>query len=250
MMPLRTVRRDAPWQWLRAGWNDFRMAPGVCLAYGAIFVAIGALFVFGLVAVGMSSTIPVALSGFALVGPALAVGIYQVSRAFEKGEIPRFRVIISRFPQRIAQIGFLSILLGLLLMIWMRVAQILLVVLAPFAPLEPSAFLNFLFTDGSGLTLLAVGTVFGGVLATLSFAISVIAFPLLVDRDVDAITALATSFNAVLKQPFVMFTWAWLIAFIIGAGIAVFGVGLAVAFPWIALATWHAYRDFMPKEEG
>ena len=250
MMPLRTVRRDAPWQWLRAGWNDFRMAPGVCLVYGAIFVAIGALFVFGLVAVGMSSTIPVALSGFALVGPALAVGIYQVSRAFEKGEIPRFRVIISRFPQRIAQIGFLSILLGLLLMIWMRVAQILLVVLAPFAPLEPSAFLNFLFTDGSGLTLLAVGTVFGGVLATLSFAISVIAFPLLVDRDVDAITALATSFNAVLKQPFVMFTWAWLIAFIIGAGIAVFGVGLAIAFPWIALATWHAYRDFMPKEVG
>ncbi|WP_291844637.1 DUF2189 domain-containing protein [Maricaulis sp.] len=250
MMPLRTVRRDAPWQWLRAGWNDFRRAPGVCLAYGGIFVALGALVILGLVAVGMSSTIPVALSGFALVGPALAVGIYQVSRAFEKGETPRFRVIISRFPQRIAQIGFLSILLGLLLMIWMRVAQILLVVLAPFAPLEPGAFLNFLLTDGAGLTLLAVGTVFGGALATLSFAISVIAFPLLVDRDVDAITALATSFNAVLKQPFVMVTWAWLIAFIIGAGIAAFGIGLAVAFPWIALATWHAYRDFMPKDEA
>ena len=248
MMPLRTVRRDAPWQWLRAGWNDFRMASRVCLTYGAIFVALGGLIILGMMAVGASSTIPVALSGFALVGPALAVGIYQVSRAFEKGKTPRFRVIISRFPQRIAQIGFLSILLGLLLMMWMRVAQILLVVLAPFAPLEPNAFLNFLFTDGSGLTLLAVGTVFGGILATLAFAISAIAFPLLVDRDVDAITALATSFNAVLKQPFVMFTWAWLIAFVIGAGIAFFGIGLAIAFPWIALATWHAYRDFMPAD--
>ncbi|WP_339333455.1 DUF2189 domain-containing protein [uncultured Maricaulis sp.] len=246
MMTLNHVRRDAPWKWLRAGWQDFMRAPRVSLTYGGIFVLIGAIIILGLKATGLSSSIPVALSGFALIAPAFAVGIYQVSRALERGETPRFRVIISRFPDRISQIGFLSILLALLLLLWFRVAQILLVVLAPDSPLEATAFVNYLLTDSAGLTLLIVGTVFGAALATLAFAISALSFPLLVDRDIDAITALATSFKAVMTQPFVMLTWAWLIAFVMGAGSALFGIGIAVAFPWIALATWHAYRDFLP----
>jgi len=248
MMTLQQVRRDAPWQWLQAGWRDFVHAPVVCLTYGGIFVLLGFMITLGLAALGFAATIPVALGGFALVAPVFAVGIYQVSRAFERGETPRFRIIISRFPSRIAQIAFLSFLLALLLLVWMRVAQILHIIITPDSPREMGAFLNFLLTDSAGLTLLAIGSVFGAALATLAFAISAIAFPMMVDRDVDAITALATSFNAVKSQPFVMLTWAWLIAFIIGAGIAVVGVGLAVAFPWIALATWHAYRDFIPAE--
>jgi len=248
MMELQHVRRDAPWKWLRVGWQDFVKAPQVCLAYGAIFVLIGLAVSAGLTSIGLASAIPVALSGFALVGPAIAIGLYQVSRALERGETPRFRIVISRMPDRLSQIGFLSLLLLLLLLVWVRAAQFLLVLIAPFSPLDPGPFIDFLLSDGAGLTLLAVGTLVGGVLATLAFSISVLAFPLLVDRDVDAITALMTSLKAVASQPFVMLTWAWLIVFAIGAGIAAFGVGLAITFPWIALASWHAYRDFLPAD--
>ncbi|OLF78054.1 hypothetical protein AWH62_03410 [Maricaulis sp. W15] len=250
MITVKQVRRDAPWQWLRAGWQDFVRAPRVCLTYGAIFVVIGLVITLGLGLVGFSSAVPVALSGFALVAPAFAVGIYQVSHALERGETPRFLVIVSRIPSRISQIAFLSLLLLLLLLVWVRIAQVLLIVIAPYSPLEAGPFLNYLLTDAAGLTLLAIGTLVGAGLATLAFAISALAFPMLIDRDVDAITALTTSLKAVINQPFVMLTWAWLIAFFIGAGIAFFGIGLAVAFPWIALATWHAYRDFLPAEQA
>ena len=92
-----------------------------------------------------------------------------------------------------------------------------------------------------------IGTIVGGFLAAVAFAMSAISFPMLIDQDVDAVTAMVASFKAVFAQPFVMLTWAWLIAFMVVAGSVVFLVGLAVTFPWIALATWHAYRDFAPS---
>jgi len=246
MVELQHVRRDAPWAWLKAGWNDLMRAPRVTLGYGLAFVGFGALMVLGLNAIGLASAVPVALSGFALIAPALAIGIYQVSRAFERGEAPRFRFIISRFPSRISQIGFLSLLLVMLFLIWVRVAQFLLVAVAPTAPLMPGPFMEFALTDPAGLTLMVIGTAIGAGLAAIAFAMSALAFPMLVDQDVDAVTALVASFKAVIEQPFVMLTWAWLIAFMVAVGSAVFLVGLAVTFPWIALATWHAYRDFSP----
>ena len=247
MVHLKHVRRDAPWAWLKAGWQDIIRAPRVTVGYGLIFVGAGALIVLGLNAIGFASAVPVALSGFALVAPALAIGIYQVPRAIERGEKPRFRFIISRFPSRISQIGFVSILLTLLLMLWVRAAQFLLVAIAPDSPLTPDAFTHFALSDGAGLTLIVIGTIVGGFLAAVAFAMSAISFPMLIDQDVDAVTAMVASFKAVFAQPFVMLTWAWLIAFMVVAGSVVFLVGLAVTFPWIALATWHAYRDFAPS---
>ncbi len=246
MVHLQHVRRDAPWAWLKAGWQDLVRAPRVTLGYGLIFVSLGALIVLGLNAIGFASAVPVALSGFALVAPALAIGIYQVPRAIERGEKPRFRFVISRFPSRLSQIGFLSLLLLMLFLLWVRIAQFLLVALAPDTPLLPGPFLEYALSDPAGLSLMVIGTAIGAVLAAVAFSMSALAFPMLVDQDVDAVTAMVASFKAVFRQPFVMFTWAWLIAFIIIAGIAAFGIGLAVTFPWIALASWHAYRDFSP----
>jgi uncharacterized membrane protein len=246
MVRLQHVRRDAPWRWLKAGWDDLARAPRVPLVYGLIFVGAGALIVLGLAALGLAAAVPVALSGFALIAPVLAIGIYQVSRAYERGETPRFRFIVSRFPSRLSQIGFLSLLLVMLFLVWVRLAQFLLAALAPDSPLLPGPFLEFALSDPAGLTLMVIGTLVGAALAAIAFAMSALAFPMLVDQDVDAVTALVASFKAVIDQPFVMLTWAWLIAFMVAAGSAFFLVGLAVTFPWIALATWHAYRDFSP----
>jgi uncharacterized membrane protein len=247
MVSIKKVHRAAPWNWLRAGWQDLLAAPVVSLSYGLIFVAIGTLVTLGLWAAGLGAAAPVALSGFALVAPSFAVGIYQVSRAIEKGETPRFRVVISRFGTRVSQIAFLSLILMLLLMIWMRAAQFLLVALAPDGPMEPGPFIEFALSSPAGMTLLIIGTVIGALLAATAFAISAIAFPMLVDQEVDAITAVVASLKAVFTQPFVMMTWAWLIAFMTVAGSVAFLLGLAVTFPWIAHATWHAYKDFSPS---
>lgn len=247
MIRLNKVRRDAPWRWLQAGLADFRRAPGVCLAYGLIFATVGLIVVAGLWALDLAAAIPVALSGFALVAPGLAVGIYQVCRTIEAGDRPRFRVIVSPVPGRTAQIAMLSLLLLLLLLAWVRIAQFLLAIIAPDSPLSPGPFMAFALGDANGLALLIVGTLVGAVLAAAAFAMSAIAFPMLVDQDVDVVTAVVASFTAVLRQPFVMLTWAWLIAAMTAAGAAVFVLGLAVTFPVVALATWHAYRDFAPE---
>ena len=250
MVTLQTVRRDAPWTWLKAGWVDMMRAPGVSLSYGLIFVGVGALITGGLWLLNLGAIAPVALSGFALVAPALAIGIYQVSRALERGEAPRLRDVFSPSPDRITQIAFLSLLLLLLLMAWLEIAQFLLVIIAPGSPLSPGPFLEFFLSEPAGMTLLVLGTVVGSLLAALAFAISAIAFPMLVDQDVDAVTALVASVTAVRRQPFVMFTWAWLIGFMTVAGTAFFLIGLALVFPWLAHATWHAYKDFAPSSSA
>ena len=132
-------------------------------------------------------------------------------------------------------------------MAWVEIAQFLLVIIAPGSPLSPGPFLEFSLSEPAGMTLLVIGAVVGSLLAGLAFAISAIAFPMLVDQDVDAVTALVASVTAVRRQPFVMFTWAWLIGFMTVAGTAFFLIGLALVFPWPAHATWHAYTDFAPS---
>lgn len=247
MITIQKVARDAPWKWLRLGWQDMKRDPILSLTYGFIFAGFGGILSLGLWSLGLLAIVPVALSGFALIAPALAIGIYQISRARERGEEPRFRFIISHIPTRLGQIGFMSILLVMLLLSWLRVAQFLLVLIAPDIPMQPGPFLEYLLVEPAGLILLAIGTVFGGLLAGGAFAISALTFPMLMDQDVDVVSALVASVRAVLAQPFVMLTWAWIIAFMTIVGAATFLVGLAVSFPWIAHASWHAYKDFSPK---
>jgi uncharacterized membrane protein len=94
---------------------------------------------------------------------------------------------------------------------------------------------------------LAVGTAIGAVLAFAAFTVAALSFPMIIDQDVDAVTAVVASVKAVVGQPMVMVTWAWLIAFFTALGAALFLVGLAVTFPLIAHASWRAYKDFAPK---
>lgn len=251
MVTLEKVRRDAPWSWLKAGWADFIRAPQVSLLYGLIFVGLGIVIVAGLWTIDQSPLIPIAMSGFALVAPALAIGIYQVSRALERGEKPRFRIMITRYPSRMSQIGFMSVVLALLFMVWFRTAQFLYIGIVPAGTeFDLNDFIPFLLTDPKGITLLIVGTLIGSVLASVAFSISILTFPMLVDQDVDAVTALVASIRAVFSQPFVLLTWAWLIAFWVIAGSVFFIAGLALTFPLLAHASWHAYKDFAPKPEA
>ncbi|WP_019960889.1 DUF2189 domain-containing protein [Woodsholea maritima] len=249
MVELSPIRRDAPWAWLKAGWQDLKRAPLVSIGYGLVFALIGTMIVAGLAAIHMASAAPVALAGFALIAPVFAIGVYRISEMIDAGETPRLLDFWRISGSRLSQLALLSVLLLIFFLTWARMAQFLYVALAPAEIMSLSDFFAFAINSPKGLALMGFGTLIGFGLAVVAFSVSAISFPMLVDQDVDAITALVASVKAVIKNPFVMLTWAWLIAFMTIVGIAFFLVGLAVTFPWIAHASWRAYKDFAPRPE-
>jgi len=241
---LNTVRPGAPMRWLKAGASDMMRAPVVSIGYGLIFVLLGAALSGGLWWLGASAWIPVALSGFALVAPLFAVGFYQISKHLDAGQPVSFRDVWLVSGEKISQVAFLGLLLIILLLVWARIAQFL---YAYFATQDYTNFADFtawILDEPAGVTMAVVGTIIGAGLAFAAFAISAISFPMLIDKDIDAATALIASVKAVRANLFTMFTWAWLIAFWTAIGGAFFLVGLAVVFPWLGHASWRAYQDF------
>jgi uncharacterized membrane protein len=240
---LRMPTMEDPWRWLAKGWADLKAAPALSLGYGAAFVTIGLAGTAGLWFAGFQAMIPIAAAGFALVGPVLAVGLYELSRRLEQGQRARLGDLIFVRTAAPAQIGFMAFLLIFIYLVWLRLATLLvaLFVYDNFMPLD--RFLAFVLTTPEGLTLLVVGSVVGGLLALVTFAISALSIPLLMHKDVDAFTAISASMQVMMDSPGPMLLWAWLIGVLIAFGIATMFVGLIVVFPLIGHATWHAYRS-------
>lgn len=246
MVTLETVRGDAPWSWLSGAVADMKAAPVVSLGYGAVFTGLGLAITLGLWAMGLGGFIPVLVGGFALVAPVFAVGIYRISEMRDAGHTPGLFDFWSISSSRLTQLALLSVLLLVFFLAWARLAQFLFAMLAGDSDFRLSSLQNFLLTDPSGVTLLVVGTLIGAALAFAAFTVSALSLPMLVDRDVDAVTAVAASVKAVFAQPIVMLRWAVIIAVTTAIGAAFFLIGLAVTFPLIAHASWRAYKDFNP----
>jgi uncharacterized membrane protein len=242
--PVRRLELDRPWAWLAAGWDDIRRAPAVSLTYGALFTAISFLITVGVFLVGLEYLLFPLAASFMLVGPLLAVGLYETSRRLETGapvSLGRALFVATRSPMGLA---FLGVALMALLLIWMRAATLLLALfLGPmvFPPL--TEVIPTLLLTTQGVALLVVGTGCGAILAALVFAISVVSVPLLMERDVDVVSAVIVSLQAVARNPKPMLLWAWLIALLTAFGIATLYIGLIVTFPLVGHATWHAYRE-------
>jgi uncharacterized membrane protein len=235
---------DAPWAWLAAGWRDLWSAPGISLLYGAAFAALSALLALGLLWGGLASLTLALAGGFLLIGPAAAVGLYEVSRRLEEGQRLRLGEVLTRGFRAAGQLGFFGVILAFVYFVWVQLALLLFMLFFGGQPLPPaSAFVAALLLTNHGLGLLVAGTVVGGVLAALVFAISVISVPLLMTRRVDAVTAVLASLRAVWLNPKPMALWAGLIASFMALGLATLFAGLAIAFPLVGHATWHAYRD-------
>jgi uncharacterized membrane protein len=245
------VAFDAPWAWLAAGWRDLWVAPRISLAYGAVFAAVSMGLTLALKAGGLEALVLSLGGGFLLIGPIAAIGLYETSRRIEAGQSLTLRDIARAAFRAPGQLGFFGAILAFAYFVWLQLALLLFMLFLGNKPLPPaSEFIPTLLFTPHGLGLLVSGTVIGGALAFLVFAISAISVPLLMTRRLDAVTAIGASVAAVRLNPKAMMLWAALIAGFMALGIATLSVGLVIAFPLIGHATWHACRDLVRDRPG
>jgi uncharacterized membrane protein len=246
---LRAIDLDRPWRWLAAGWDDLRRAPTVGLTYGALAVVTSYALTLGLWAYDLAYLVLPLGAGFVLVGPILAVGLYETSRRLQAGQPVRLADAAMAFRRNPLQIALLGLVLTLALLFWVRVALLLFALFFNQQPPTLDALVAVAFFSSTSLPFLIVGHLFGGMLAAAVFALTAISVPLLLDRPgANVFQAIATSIAAVMLNLRAMALWAALIVVFITAGIATVYLGLLVTLPLIGHASWHAYKDLVGPE--
>ncbi|HTH15463.1 MAG TPA: DUF2189 domain-containing protein [Magnetospirillum sp.] len=244
--PIRQVTLDRSSTWLGRGFADFAAHPGIGLAYGAVFALFGWLLTFGLGEIGMGSLILPLAAGFMLVAPFLAVGLYEVSRRCEAGQDVTLAQAI-RAIGRNHQMADRGLVLLLAFFVWFQLAMVIFALYFGGHPPALDSFYGQVVLAPQGPAFLLTGTVVGGGVAALVFAISVVSMPMLLDRDVSALTAMRTSLKAFWLNRMNMIGWAATLATLGLLGLSFFFVGLAITLPVAAHASWHAYRDLVER---
>ena len=229
---------------LAAGWADFRAHPGFGLFFGGIYVLGGLLILGFLTSIGSPwMIIPLAI-GFPLLGPFVAVGLYEVSRRRQAGEpVTRQGVLAEVFYQRERQLGWMAFVVMFIFWIWVYQVRLLLALFLGFKSFSSwDAFVQVVLSTPEGWGFLGVGTMVGAFLATVLFSTTVIALPMLAEREVDFITAMITSVSTVAKNPAPMLGFGFIVGLVTLLALIPLFAGLLIALPVLGHATWHLYR--------
>lgn len=235
---------------LRAGWRDFRRAPAFGLFFSLFYVLGGLVLAAVALAMGQEWWLIPFVVGFPLIAPFAAVGLYEVSRRIESGLPLDWRSVVGVvFAQKDRQVPSMAMVILLMFMFWVFVAHTTFAMFMGVQSLTNITSSPELLLQGRGLVMLAVGTVIGAGFAAVLFAMTVAGLPLLLDREVDFISAIIASIGAVTANPLVMILWAAVIAAILFAGILPLFLGLFVALPVLGHASWHMYRHLLPDED-
>lgn len=228
---------------LAAGWSDFAAAPAFGLFFGGIYTLCGLLMLaFLTVLKAPWMIIPLAV-GFPLLGPFVAVGLYEVSRRRLAREPLKWKPVVSVIlEQRNRQLGWTAFIVLFIFWIWIYQVRLLIALFLQsqnFSSIE--GFTSVLTTTPSGLTFLAVGTCVGAVLAFVLYATTVITMPLLLDRDIDFISAMIVSFTTIQRSPRTMIAWGVFIGVLTMIALVPAFLGLLIGLPVLGHATWHLY---------
>lgn len=246
--PVRWVPVDRSMTWLAAGWKDMVRAHNISLGFGVLFAAIGLILLIGLGRVGLDALILPLATGFLLIGPLAAAFLYETSRRLERNLPLDLSGMWANIRAHGRQIANLGLVLMFLFLVWQMTAFVLFALFVGNAPPPLDQLLSIL-TRPNGVPILLIGSVAGVALGAIAFGISVFAMPMLLESDVSTAEAVAISLRAAMLNWRNMIGWAATIGVISGFGMLLAFVGLAVALPWIAHASWHAYRDVVGEPD-
>ena len=236
---------------LGEGLRDFQAVPLYGLAFGALYAAGGIAILLCLTAFGMVYLAYPLAAGFAMIGPFVATGLYEVSRRREAGQAVSIAAIWTTLRTR-SEIGWMAFVTLFVFVMWMYQVRLLIALLlglsASFGSLHE--FITVVLTTNEGLLFLAVGNAVGAALSLILFSLTVVSFPLLLDRDVDFVTAMVTSVRAVVTSPLPMIGWAALIVVLLALSAMPYFLGLLVTLPVLGHTTWHLYRRIIAPVVG
>lgn len=226
---------------LAAGMRDFLGAPMYGLFFAAIYVGSGLFLAYALFAWGQPTWLIPAAAGFPLLAPFVAVGLYEVSRRREAGLPLKWRFVLGALrghgDEQILSVG---VIVFVAFAFWLMVAHGIFAVFMAESGIGGESLA--MFATQPGLIMLAVGSVVGGLMALAFYAVTVVSLPMLVDREVDFLTAMIVSMATVRSNTGVLLAWAFLIGAILFAAMIPGFLGLLVALPVLGHATWHLYR--------
>ena len=235
---------------LELGLRDFRALPRYGLFFGGVYALGGMLIVLTASALGMSYiSYPLAV-GFALIGPFIAVGLYEVSRRRETGQALEWRGVLGvMLAQSRRELGWMAFVCLFILVVWMYQVRILIALFIGLrAPTTIEGFIDVVFGTTEGLMFLGIGHVIGAAMALVLFSLTVVSFPLLLEREIDFVTAMITSVRAVVTNPVPMIGWAVIIMILLVISIGPFFIGLFISLPILGHTTWHLYRKLVAPE--
>jgi uncharacterized membrane protein len=237
------VPRDRPLLWLERGWLDLRRHWGASLGYGALIVGLGwTLLVF-------CGTHPyfiaAAISGFLLVGPVMSAGLCEMSRRYSRGETANFDESLEGFARNSHALFEFGVILAVCALVWFAISALMLGTVFHIAAPDISETLYRGFLESTNRAQVLAYIAVGGALAVAVFAVSVVAIPLMIDRQASAGQAMRASLKVVLANLPAMLVWSGLILILTVIGYAPLLGGLLIIAPLLGHATWHAYQDLI-----
>lgn len=237
--PCRQLAPTAPLRWLKQGFQDFKQAPLLSMLYGSLFMLASWLIAFWSWQVGSFTMLIVLFAAFVFLGPALGMGLYSVSCQLDKGMKPRIGFCLQQGRKRLGNQMVFAFALLVIFLVWARAAAIVNIFL-PMAR-DPN------FTEL--LTFLGIGSVVGLLFSLIVYCASVFSLPMIMDREVDAITAVLTSVNATLKNKPAMLLWALIILGSVLLGFLTLFLAFVITLPIIGYASWRGYRETIISDD-
>lgn len=233
-----------------AGIRDFQSAPLYGLLFGGFYALGGLIMVMSATSLGLPWLAYPLAAGFMLIAPFVATGLYEVSRRREAGqELSLSGVLGVVWAQKGRELSWMAFVTLFVMIMWLYQVRLLLALFLGFQSFSSvEEFIRVVLTTNEGLMFLLVGHIVGAILAAILFSLTVVSFPLLLERDVDFVTAMITSVRAVAANPMVMLGWAAVIVALTAISLAPFFLGLLVTLPVLGHATWHLYRRLVEPE--